>query len=117
MFSRDVDTLVRSTPVASSLAPLLLRGEIGFLDGETAPRFKTRLVGVLVSRASGFVGVPAMDDLIDDIPLFLGTAAITGRKGERAFEAALARARAGEEADDGFEILGLTADAEVFSLF
>jgi hypothetical protein len=90
---------------------------MGFLDGEKAPRFETRLVGVLVCRASGFVAVPAMDDLIDDIPLFLGTAAITGRRGERAFEAALARARAGEEADDGFEILGLTADAEVFSLF
>lgn len=119
MFSRDVDTLVRSTPVASSelLVPLLLRGDIGFLDGEKAPRFEIRLVGVLVCRASGFVGVPAMDDLIDDIPLFLGTAAITGRRGERAFEAALARARAGEEANDGFEILGLTADAEVFSLF
>lgn len=119
MFSRDVDTLVRSTPVASSelLVPLLLRGDIGFLDGEKAPRFEIRLVGVLVCRASGFVAVPAMDDLIDDIPFFLGTAAITGRRGERAFEAALARARAGEEADDGFEILGLTADAEVFSLF
>lgn len=119
MFSRDVDTLVRSTPVASSelLVPLLLRGDIGFLDGEKAPRFETRLVGVLVCRASGFVAVPAMDDLIDDIPFFLGTAAITGRRGERAFEAALARARAGEEANDGFEILVLTADAEVFSLF
>lgn len=97
--------------------PLLLRGDIGFLDGEKAPRFETRLVGVLVSRASGFVGVPAMDDLIDDILFFLGTAVITGRRGERAFEAALARARAGEEANDGFEILGLTADTEVFSLF
>jgi hypothetical protein len=55
--------------------------------------------------------------LIDDILFFLGTAAVIGRGGERAFEAALARARAGEAANDGFEILGLTEDAEVFSLF
>lgn len=53
----------------------------------------------------------------DNIPFFLGTAAVTGRRGERAFEAAFARARAGEELADGLEIRGLTVDADVFSLF
>lgn len=91
-------------------------GDIGFLDGEKAPRFETRLVGVLVSREFCFLGVPEMGDFIDDIPFFLGTAAVTGRRGERTFEATLARARTGEEFADGLEILGLTADA-VFNLF
>lgn len=117
IFSRDVDTLVRSTPVAELSMPLPLCGDIGFLDGEKVPRFETRLVGVLVSRPPCFVGVPAMDDLIDDALFFLGTADVTGWRGERAFEAALARARAGEEVDDGFEMICLTADAEAFSLF
>jgi len=97
--------------------PLPPRGDIGFLDGEKVPRFETRLVGVLVSKTSCFVGVPAMADLIDDILFCLGMAAVTGRRGERTFEAALARARAGGEFADGSEILGLATDAETFSFF
>jgi hypothetical protein len=44
-------------------------------------------------------------------------AAVTDRRGERTFEAALARARAGGEFAEGPEMLGLVADAEAFDLF
>lgn len=54
-----------------------------------------------------------------DIPFFLGKAVVTGRRGDRMFEATLARTRTGEDVADGFEVvLDFPADAEVvFSLF
>jgi hypothetical protein len=55
-----------------------------------------------------------MDDLIDDILLCLSMTAVANQRGERTFEAALARARAGGEFADGLEMLGLAADAEAF---
>lgn len=92
-----------------SLSP----GDKEFLSGENAPRLEIRLVGVPVSTIPSFLGVLEMLGFIGDIPFFLGTTAVTGRRGERALEANLALTRA----EDVAETLDLPADAEVVAFF
>jgi hypothetical protein len=95
----------------------LLPGENEFLSGESAPRLEIRFVGVPVPTAPCFLGVPEMLELTGDTPFPLGTAAVTGRRGERTLEAALARTRTGEDIADGFETLDLPVNPEAVAFF